>query len=286
MPLELSHLFHQIGTGWLVFTLYMVAALLLFDLLRLFNIPYRQGFWIAFVLVVSVLGYGYYKYKHPKTKVINIVINKPFNKGKPLTVVAVSDIHLGQGTMKKDLQQYVELINAQRPDLILIGEELNRLDAPMGIYMVPGNHDYYTGIEACEVFLARTSIKLLRDEVVTLPSGLQLIGRDDRTNPRCLLFDRLMQQVNKEKPSILLKHQPVHLEEAIQSGIDLQFSGHTHDGQVWPLNLVTKQLFQQSVGYEEWDKSHIYVSSGLSLWGPPFRIGTESELVVFHLSSN
>ena len=250
-----------------------------------------------------MLGYGYYKYKHPKTKVINIVINKPFNKGKPLTVVAVSDIHLGQGTMKKDLQQYVELINAQRPDLILIGgdlidsnirpveeqrmwEELNRLDAPMGIYMVPGNHDYYTGIEACEVFLARTSIKLLRDEVVTLPSGLQLIGRDDRTNPRCLPFDRLMQQVNKEKPSILLKHQPVHLEEAIQSGIDLQFSGHTHDGQVWPLNLVTKQLFQQSVGYTEWDKSHSYVSSGLSLWGPPFRIGTESELVVFHLSSN
>ena len=205
--------------------------------------------------------------------------------------------------MKKDLQQYVELINAQRPDLILIGgdlidsnirpveeqrmwEELNRLDAPMGIYMVPGNHDYYTGIKACEGFLARTSIKLLRDEVVTLPSGLQLIGRDDRTNPRCLPFDRLMQQVDKEKPSILLKHQPVHLEEAIQSGIDLQFSGHTHDGQVWPLNLVTKQLFQQSVGYKEWDKSHIYVSSGLSLWGPPFRIGTESELVVFHLSSN
>ncbi len=303
LPMEVAHLFHQIGTGWLVFTLYMVIVLLLLDLLKLINFSHPQGFWIAFLLVVSVLGYGYYHYQHPKTEVINLVINKPFNNGKPLTVVAVSDIHLGYGTGKQDLKQYVDMINAQQPDLVLIGgdlidsqimpvmeqrmwEELNQIDAPMGIYMAPGNHDYYAGLNDCKDFLNHTSIKLLCDEVITLPSGIQLIGRDDRTNPRHLPFDRLAQQVDTAKLSILLKHQPVHLEEAIRSGIDLQFSGHTHDGQVWPLNLITKRLFQQSAGYRQWDKTHIYVSSGLSLWGPPFRIGTDSELVVFHLSSN
>lgn len=303
LPMAVANVCHQIGTGWLVFTLYMVMALLLVDLLKLVKAELPHGFWMALLLVVCVLGYGYHMYKHPKTRTIDLVIRKPFNQGKRLTVVAVSDIHLGHGTTKQDLKGYVERINAQRPDLVLIAgdlidsqimpvreqrmwEELNRLEAPMGVYMVPGNHDYYAGLEECEAFLRHTSVKMLRDEVMTLPCGIQLIGRDDRTNPHCLPFDSLARQVDMTKPSILLKHQPVHLEEAIGAGIDLQFSGHTHDGQVWPLNLVFRRLFRQSAGYEEWDGTHVYVSSGLSLWGPPFRIGTVSELVVFHLVSN
>lgn len=79
-------------------------------------------------------------------------------------------------------------------------------------------------------------------------------------------------------------HQPYKLTETETAGIDLQFSGHTHHGQVWPMSLVTDHLFEQSHGYRQWGNSHIYVSSGLSLWGPPFRIGTDSEMVIFQLS--
>jgi len=91
-----------------------------------------------------------------------------------------------------------------------------------------------------------------------------------------------MANIDKSKPIILLDHQPFDLEKTEAAGIDLQFSGHTHHGQIWPINWVTDYIFEQSHGYRQWGNSHVYVSSGLSLWGPPFRIGTHSEMVIFN----
>ena len=193
------------------------------------------------------------------------------------------------------------MINEQKPDLILIGgdlidnsvvplytekmsEELSELKAPMGIYMVPGNHEYISGIDESARFIKSTPIQLLIDSVVTLPNGI-LIGRDDRHNPSRRSLQELMENIDKSRPIILLDHQPYNLTDAEAAGIDLQFSGHTHHGQVWPMSLVTDYIYEQSHGYRQWGDTHIYVSSGLSLWGPPFRIGTESEMVVFELSA-
>lgn len=301
LPITLAHTTHEIGTGWLVFTLYMVLCLAVFDLFRLFNFSCKYEFHISLFLTLSLLSYGYYNYQHPKTEVFNIVINKPaVHYEQPLKVVSVSDIHLGYGTDKEELKQYVEMINAQKPDLILIGgdlidssvvplyeekmmEELAELKAPLGIYMVPGNHEYISGIRKSMQFINETPIRLLRDEVVTLPGGIQIIGRDDRSNKSRLSLQELMKNIDPAKPVILLDHQPYDLPDTESAGIDLQFSGHTHRGQVWPISLVTDRLFDQSYGYRKWGNSHIYVSSGLSLWGPPFRIGTDSELVVFNI---
>ena len=303
LPVVLAHTAHEIGTGWLVFTLYMVLCLIVFDLLRLFNFPCKYGFYISLFLTLSLLSYGYYNYQHPKTEVFNIVINKQtVHNEQPLKVVSVSDIHLGYGTDKEELKQYVEMINAQKPDLILIGgdlidnsvvplyaekmmEELTELKAPLGIYMVPGNHEYISGIDESARFIKSTPIQLLIDSVVTLPNGIQLIGRDDRHNPSRRSLQELMENIDKSRPIILLDHQPYNLTDAEAAGIDLQFSGHTHHGQVWPMSLVTDYIYEQSHGYRQWGDTHIYVSSGLSLWGPPFRIGTESEMVVFELSA-
>lgn len=302
LPFILSHTFHEIGTGWLVFTLYMVLCLLFFDLLRLFNTPFKQGFTLSILLTISLLGYGYYNFKNPQTKVINITINKTLpTYTQPIKVVAVSDVHLGHGTGKKQLKQYVDHINNLHPDLILIAgdlidnsvtplyeqqmqEELSQLQAPLGIYMVPGNHEFISGIEKCIPFLEQTPIRLLRDTVITLPNGLQLIGRDDRSNRKRLPLETLIKQTDPTKPTFLLDHQPYHLSETEKAGIDIQFSGHTHHGQIWPITLLTDYLFEQSYGYRQWGKSHIYVSSGLSLWGPPFRIGTNSEFVLFNFT--
>ena len=123
---------------------------------------------------------------------------------------------------------------------------------------------------------------MLRDSVVTLPNGIQLIGRDDRHNRKRRSLQELMVNIDKSKPIILLDHQPFDLEETKAAGIDLQFSGHTHHGQIWPINWVTDYIFEQSHGYRQWGNSHVYVSSGLSLWGPPFRIGTHCEMVIFN----
>ena len=188
-----------------------------------------------------------------------MVINKPADTdGQSLKVVAISDIHLGYATNKTMLAGYVDMINAQRPDIVLIGgdlidnsvaplryehmeEELSKIYAPLGVYMVPGNHEYISGIEESEKFIAQTPIVLLRDSVAILPNQIQLIGRDDRHNKGRKTLGQLTANLDKSKPVILLDHQPYDLEKTEEAGVDLQFSGHTHRGQVWPMNWIVDQ---------------------------------------------
>ena len=297
IPEVLSQGLFNIGSVWLVFTLYMVLALFVTDISKLFVPTLKTyGFVVSFGFTVCLLTYGYFNYKHPDINHLDITLDKPL-QGQPMKIVAISDIHLGNGTRKPQLQKFVEMINAQEPDLIIIGgdlidnsltplyqqkmvEELNQLKAPMGIYLAPGNHEYISGMEACEQFLKGTPIRLLRDSIVTLPNGLQLIGRDDRSNRRRLPIAELMKQADASKPTLLIDHQPYEVAKKDSLGIDIQFSGHTHRGQVWPLSLLVDNMYEQSHGYRRWTNSHVYVSSGLSLWGPPFRIGTKSDMLV------
>ena len=302
LPAVLSRGLFQVGSVWLVFLLYMVLALLVVDVVAWMGlrIPYR--FWISLVLCLTVLVVGHYRYKHPKVNVVPLSFEKECTLAKPLTIVAVSDVHLGEGTGRKALARYVDLINAQHPDVIVIAgdlvdnsvgplyrdhmaDELARLSAPHGIFMVPGNHEYISGIEEVEQFLKSTPITLLRDSVVTLPGDIQLIGRDDKSNPTRVSLDTLMARTDVTRPVIVLDHQPYGVAKADSLGVDLLFCGHTHRGQVWPLTWVTDRLFEQSHGYRRWPHSHVYVSQGLSLWGPPFRIGSDSELVVFKVGA-
>ena len=298
MPEVVARTMFRVGSAWMVFLLYMVLSLVVVDLLRL-ALPHFNGFYYALGFTLCLLAYGYWNYRHPDIVELDIKLEKPLEK--PLRVVAVSDIHLGYGTDKKSLQRYVKMINEQQPDLILIGgdlidnslkpvreqrmeEELNELKAPLGIYMVMGNHEYISGAEECEEFLGRTSVKLLRDSIATLPCGVQIVGRDDRSNRNRKTLEELIAECDNEKPIIVMDHQPYQLMEADKAGIDMQFSGHTHRGQVFPLNVLTDKMYEQSHGYRHWSHAHIIVSSGLALWGPPFRIGTKSELVVININ--
>ena len=302
LPAVLSRGLFQVSSVWLVFLLYMVLALLVTDAMAWMGlkIPYR--FWAAFSLCLIVLVTGHYRYKHPKVNVVPLSFEKKCTHGNPLTIVAVSDVHLGEGTGRKALARYVDLINAQHPDVIVIAgdlidnsvgplyrdrmaDELARLSAPHGIFMVPGNHEYISGIESVEQFVKDTPITLLRDSMVTLPGNIQLIGRDDKSNPTRISLDTLMAFTDVTRPVIVLDHQPYGVAKADSLGVDLLFCGHTHRGQVWPLTWVTDRLFEQSHGYRRWTHSHVYVSQGLSLWGPPFRIGSDSELVVFKVGA-
>ena len=297
MPEILARSLFNIGSVWLVFTLYMVLALVVTDIARIFfPIGKPYGFIAPLGFTVCLLIYGYFNYKHLDIQRLDITLDKPL-QGNPMKVVAISDVHLGNGTRKPQLKKFVEMINAEAPDLIVIGgdlidnsllplyqqkmqEELKQLKAPMGIYMVPGNHEYISGIKECKIFLKDTPVRLLHDSIVTLPNGLQIIGRDDRSNRRRTPLAQLMKQTDAAKPTLLLDHQPYEVAKKDSLGIDIQFSGHTHRGQVWPLSLLVDNIYEQSHGYRKWTHSHVYVSSGLSLWGPPFRIGTNSDMLV------
>ena len=298
IPFSLGHVFYQIGTGWLIFILYMIIFLACTDLIKVFNRSFNYGFYLSLLLTFSLLVYGYLNYQHPKKQVIHLVINKPLLDTDKLKIVAVSDWHLGFGTSENRLKRDVDLINAEKPDIILIGgdlidnsivpavtnemdKELNRLQARLGIFMVPGNHEYISGFNTCRQFMSKTNIQLLRDSLVMLPGGLQIVGRDDHSNRNRLSVNDWAKLIDGSKPAIVIDHQPYQLQEAQQMKADLQFSGHTHNGQVIPLKYLTDYLFELSYGYKKMGNTHYYVTSGIALWGPPFRIGSQSEVVVF-----
>lgn len=302
IPTSIAKAMFNLGSIWMVFTLYMVLALTVFDCAKIFVPTIRWGFIYALGMTTALLIYGYYNYRHPKIEYIDITLDKPLS-GNEVRIAAISDVHLGNGTDKVALKRYIKLINSQKPDLILIcgdlidnsivpvkqqrmEEELRKLQAPMGIYMAAGNHEYISRIEQCEEFLQKTPITLLRDSIAILPCGIQIVGRDDRHNHRRKSLEKLLDRVDNTKPIIVLDHQPYNLAEVDATGVDIQLSGHTHHGQVWPLSLLTDYIYEQSHGYRKWSNTHIYVSSGLSLWGPPFRIGTNSEMAIITIKSS
>lgn len=289
-----------LGTAWMVFILYMVLSTALFDIIHLFVPMLRHGVLYALAITTCLLIYGYINYREPKVEHLSIELDKAIDGGVVRMVMA-SDVHLGYGTDRRALERYVEMINAERPDVVVIvgdlidnsitpvvrenmGEVLDRINAPSGVYVVPGNHEYISGIEASEQFLRGTRLHLLRDSVVMLDSGIQLVGRDDRTNRRRATIDSLLSRVDMSHPIVLLDHQPYDIAISDSLGVDIHLSGHTHHGQVWPLSMLTDAMYDQSHGYRRWSHTHAFVSSGLSLWGPPFRIGTHSDLAVIEIS--
>jgi predicted MPP superfamily phosphohydrolase len=159
----------------------------------------------------------------------------------------------------------------------------------MGVYAIPGNHEYIGGIQKTLPYLESINIKELRDKVLVLPNGVQVIGRDDRDNRqmgeenRRKTLKELMVGLNKTFPVIVMNHQPFNLDEAVDEDVDLQLSGHTHHGQLWPLNYITKAVFELSWGYLKKGNTNFYVSSGFGSWGPPVRLGNTPEVVVFNL---
>lgn len=285
-----------LGTTWMVFILYMVLATAFFDIVNLFIPQLSYGVLYALGITTTLLVYGNINYRNPRIEHIDISLDKGIEGGS-MRMVMVSDVHLGYGTDRGNLEGYVAMINRAKPDVVVIvgdlvdnsivpvrrermGEVLDDIEAPMGVYVVPGNHEYISDIAACEAFLRDTRLTLLRDSVVMLPSGVQIVGRDDRSNRRRASLEELVGRVDLSRPVVVLDHQPYDIATSNALGVDIHLSGHTHRGQIWPLSLLTDAMYDQSHGYRHWSHTHAYVSSGLSLWGPPFRIGTHSDLAI------
>jgi hypothetical protein len=240
-------------------------------------------------------------------KEIPLTLHKKVAGASQLKILMASDIHLGALIGEKQEMKLVRIINEQKPDLVLLcgdlvdgdigpvlrknlGKHIQEIRTPLGVYAIPGNHEYIGGIQNTLPYLQSINIKVLRDEVVTLPNGIQLVGRDDRdsrrmggeNNPHEL--KELTKDLDHAKPIIVMNHQPFHLQEAVDVGADLHLSGHTHNGQMWPFNFVTEAIFELSWGLKKKDETVFYVSSGFGSWGPPVRIGNSPEVVVFKIT--
>ncbi len=303
LPVSLAHYIYWISDGWLACFLYMALFCVVVSVLKLVGIHIPHAYGCCIGLTAILLIYGHIHFRNVMVKEYNIALEGLSMPSDSLRVVAVSDIHLGYGINKVFLKRYVEMINNEHPDLILIGgdlvdmsvrplweenmqEELRLLKAPMGIYMVPGNHEYISGFNEALKFIKETDITLLRDTIVELPNGIQLLGRDDRTNPRRKTVHQLAVSLDKSRPVFLLDHQPYNeeLNQIVDENINFAFFGHTHRGQFWPMNWVTDAIYNLNHGYLLRERTHLYVSSGMGLWGPPFRIGTDCEMVVINFT--
>jgi len=306
-PLCLSKMITFAGYTFMIAGAYLLLSFVLVDLIRLSNYFLHfapagmQTFrlWVmagSLGLITIALAVGNYKFHHPAIVKLNITVDKPL-QNKVLKIVAASDIHLGNSIDLKMLKKYVALINAQQPDIVLlVGDitdrsagplteqdmksELQNIHAPLGVYAIRGNHEYYSG-KADEIaeYMKSAGIHVLIDSAYLVNKSFYIIGRDDRTNTKRKSLAEITKGLDPTIPKIMLDHQPYLLHEAEENGIDLQLSGHTHNGQFFPMNLIINHTFELGHGYLKKGKTNYYVSSGLGLWGPHYRIGTQSELV-------
>ena len=304
MPMPLASAVYEVGTSSLIILLYLFMLFLVLDLGRLFHLvpsSFLKGSWAgtAFVtgLMLVVFVYGNLHYRNKVRQPLQLRTAKHLSK--PVRIVMISDLHLGYHNRRSELHRWIDMLNAENPDLILIAgdiidrsirpleeqkmwEEFHRLKAPVVACL--GNHEYYAGEPGSLGFYEKAGIRLLRDQVLIM-GDLAIAGRDDRFKPRRKSVKALTAPIDRSKYTILLDHQPYHLEHAEQAGIDFQLSGHTHHGQVWPISWITESVYEKAFGPHSKGSTQYYITSGIGIWGGKFRIGTRSEYIVADITS-
>lgn len=304
-----------IGTSWMIFIGYTSALLLIYDFvkflgrwiqpirrLNLQKVSFRRIYSIlSLVIVISSMTYGHYRFWHPVVTTMDLAVDKKVEGLKTLKVVMVADIHVGHLIDKKVLSMYVDKIMEQKPDVILLvgdiidydlsplvdqrmGEEFQRLKAPYGVYVTTGNHEYRLNSKEKIAWLtSETGMTMLRDTTINIADKFYIVGREDDHAEHRKPLTELMQHVDKQLPVIVMNHEPKNLAEESDEQADLAVYGHTHDGQLFPNNLLMSLIYEVGHGYKKKDNTHVYVTSGLGLAGPQYRIGTISEIVVLNL---
>ncbi|MDD4401222.1 MAG: metallophosphoesterase [Desulfitobacteriaceae bacterium] len=312
LPVVLTRILSILGAFWLGVLFYLLPIIVIFDTIGLLGAVFRiwprrntSRPWPGLIIFLSVLGiviYGVWNAQHPQVTHYDLEVEKQAGAISSLHVVMVSDIHLGTINHDGYLRKLVELINQQKPDVVLftgdiIDEEINSfvekeissefpdLKAEYGVYAVLGNHEYIGGnADLTTETLEAAGVIVLNDCWICIEDSFYLIGREDISgtnigNQRRKDLNSLMNGINKNRPLIVLDHQPSQLDESQAEGIDIQLSGHTHQGQLFPVQFVTRKIFKNDYGFKRTGNLQVIVSSGYGTWGPPMRVGNKPEIV-------
>lgn len=264
----------------------------------------RRAVLSAAFVVVAVTAAGAVVARSPRLRTVDLELPRLDGAGRDMTVAFASDLHAGAVIHNARLRKMVDFIGDLDADLILLGGdlvdrsvteaveedlagELARLKAPLGIFAVAGNHEYYAGLKAATAHIEKGGVTVLLDEARVVADTILVVGRHDVQAPR-FGFDRrplaeLTAPLGGRLPVVVVDHTPRDLAEAAAAGAALQLSGHTHRGQLWPFNLLTEALFEIAYGLGRKGETWIYVSNGLGTWGPPVRTSGRPEVVLFRL---
>lgn len=315
MPKQVDTVLTNIGAYYLAF---MAYALMVVTALKFLYMAFKgklpscrarvraaKLFGTAGALMVfGALVYGSVNARSVDIKEYSVKVDK-YGPERGMKIVFVSDIHLGNIVGNSRLEELIEVVNGEKPDLVLLGGDIvdedveyfidekmadrfERIESKYGVYGVLGNHEYIGGSEEeFEEILSGSQVKILKDSHEET-GGVVLVGRDDLSGerfsgrPRAELED-LLSDVDSDKPVIMMDHQPMKGGEARDLGVDLLLSGHTHRGQIFPGSAITSAIYDIDWGIKSYGNMKAVVSSGYGTWGPPVKTGSDSEVVVIDL---
>jgi len=309
-PSTINTVLVYMGSIWMIVMVYLLFILIFIDGIKLLkiipdNIKNSQytilitGLIVIF-FIISIITYGLLNAKNLVVTNYKIEIFKKAGVLKELNVVMLSDLHLGIIVGNKQLINIVDKINSLNPDLVVFAGDiidgniepiikqnmtntLSKIKSKYGMVGALGNHEYY-GNSTNKIVnnLEKSGIKILRDKYLKVANSIYIVGREDsayQSSSKRNKLPQIMDGIDTSFPIILIDHQPSKLVDGIQNGVDLQLSGHTHSGQVFPFMYITNKIFEVSYGYFNKDNYNIIVSQGAGTWGPPLRIGSKSEIV-------
>ncbi|HEY2420606.1 MAG TPA: metallophosphoesterase [Neobacillus sp.] len=300
-----------VGNIWFGFFQYALILLPIADIfiviLKMFMGPLDQainfGTGIAIILLfIIIYGYGLFNAYSPIIRKYDISIPKRDGNRSTLSIAVASDMHFGRLSGVAHLKRLVKKVKSINPDLILLpgdiiddelepfiqknmGSIMSELKAPLGVYGVLGNHEYYGGqIPQFIEQMKNINIKIMMDEFLTIEDSFHLLGRKDKTDKARMTFEELLSGIDRSYPIIAMDHQPSEIKQAQENGIDVLFSGHTHRGQMAPNHFITRKMYELDWGYLKKEQLHTFVSSGFGFWGPPMRIGSRSEILQIEIT--
>ncbi len=300
------------GYLWMAFIFLFFCLSIIFDAVRftfkflpfavtagpLINITFCLAVSLSFIFVV----YGYFDARVIRIKKLEVATGHTLPAGGKIRIVQISDVHVGLIVKEKRLQVLMDKVKEAQPDIListgdLLDGELNNVSPlaaifeqvkpKFGKFAITGNHEYYAGIEKSLQFTRQAGFDVLLDEIREV-AGINIVGIDDITGRRAAAIvnensrsTKTMPVIHNDKFILLLKHQP-YVNKS--DNFNLQLSGHTHGGQIFPFRLITALFFQNNYGYYALEKNKsLYVSRGVGTWGPPVRIFAPPEITVIDL---
>jgi len=294
--------------------LYLFLFVLLLDLLLLINLlfsivpreriksrSFRSGGLMVIVCCsLAVVVAGIINFNTIRTTEYQITIPGKSSEISHLRIAFVSDFHLQENTGIHFVEKFASKIESIKPDLMLFGGDIvegdgkdekmagferifSSITARHGVYGVLGNHEHYAGQDKGS-FFSNSGIEILRDSVVIVGNSFVLAGRNDsRTRTRKSVAE-IIGTIPDSLPVILVDHRPTVIGQIGKNSPDVVLSGHTHNGQLFPINLITQRVYELSHGYMKKGETHFFVSSGIRLWGPPVRTTGKSEIIVIDVT--